>query len=49
MSAKTIRPIKPKAISTQDANQHKTCKGWNFHVYTLGSNKCSICGQGRSA
>lgn len=24
-----------------------TCKGWNFHVYALGSDVCSLCGQPR--
>ena len=24
-----------------------TCQGWNYHVFTLGADKCSVCGKSR--
>ena len=26
----------------------KSCKGWNFHVWSLGSDRCTMCGRKRA-
>lgn len=46
LTAAERRQILDQRADEERANrQRQTCKGWNFHVYSLGSRNCSMCGQ----
>ena len=36
------------AKTKQRERTDTSCKGWNFHVFCLGADRCSMCGKRRS-